>query len=50
MNPKLVKMIVKGVIGLTFSSAIGYAIKMEKKIEDRIDEHYDSEPKPDQDN
>jgi hypothetical protein len=47
-KPKLSKaFVVKQAVGFIFAAAIGYAIKMEKKIETRIDEHY-SEPKPDQ--
>lgn len=51
MNPKLAKFLVKQSIGLAFAAAIGYAIKMEKRIETRIDEHYappeDETPKDD---
>jgi hypothetical protein len=37
MKPQLKKTIVKIVIGTAFSTAIGYVIKLERKIEDRID-------------
>jgi hypothetical protein len=42
MNPKLMKFLVKGAIGLAFSAAIGYTIKLEKKVEGAIDEHYEN--------
>jgi hypothetical protein len=42
MNPKLVKMLVKGALSLTVATAIGYTIKMEKKAEERIDEHFEA--------
>lgn len=38
LSTKMKKSIVKLAIGSLFSTAIGYAIKLEKKIEDRIDE------------
>lgn len=37
LSTKMKKNIVKLAIGIVFSNAIGYAIKLEKKIEDRID-------------
>lgn len=43
MNPKLTKLIVKGALGFGISAVIGYTIKMEKRIEERIDEHFDPE-------
>lgn len=49
MNPKLAKFIVKQGFGLIVAAAIGYTIKMEKKVEARIDEHY-AEPTPEQAN
>ena len=45
MNEKLVKMIVKGALGLTVSAVIGYMIKAEKEIEKRIDDYYDEDSK-----
>ena len=42
MNPKLMKMLVKGALSLTVASAIGYTIKLEKKAEERIDEHFEN--------
>lgn len=42
MNPKLMKFLVKGALSLTAAAAIGYTIKLEKKIEERIDEHYET--------
>lgn len=41
MNEKLVKMIVKGALGLAVSALIGQMIKAEKEIEKRIDDYYD---------
>uniref|UniRef100_A0AAU7H0I6 Uncharacterized protein n=1 Tax=Streptomyces phage Scarif TaxID=3158858 RepID=A0AAU7H0I6_9CAUD len=49
-KPKAAKFIVKQGIGLIFAAAIGYAIKMEKKIEARIDDHYAEPKSDDQDN
>jgi hypothetical protein len=40
MNPKIVKFVAKNALGGIFALAIGYAIKLEKKIEERIDDHY----------
>jgi preprotein translocase subunit Sss1 len=45
VNPKLTKMVVKGAIGLCVSGMIGYMIKLEKKVDDKIDEHYDAKAK-----
>lgn len=42
MNPKLMKFIVKNAFGLAVTTAIGYMIKMERKVEDRIDDHFDA--------
>lgn len=42
MTPKLMKFLAKGAIGLAFSAAIGYTIKLEKKVEGAIDEHYEN--------
>lgn len=42
MNPKLTKLVVKGALGFAISAVIGYTIKMEKQIEERLDEHFDS--------
>lgn len=42
MSPKLIKFLVKGSLSLAVSAAIGYAIKAEKRIEEAIDEHYDT--------
>lgn len=47
MNPKLAKLIMKQTIGVIFALAIGFAIKFEKNIDERIDEYY-AEPKSDQ--
>jgi hypothetical protein len=43
MNPKLVKLLVKGALSLTVASVIGYTIKLEKKAEERIDEHFENQ-------
>lgn len=42
MNPKLMKMVVKAALSLSVASAIGYTIKLEKKAEERIDEHFEN--------
>lgn len=47
---KLARFLVKGATGIVFSAFIGYTIKMEKKIEARIDDHFDAEPAADQTN
>jgi hypothetical protein len=41
MNQKLLKFAVKSVIGLAFTAVVGYTIKLEHKVEDKIDEHFD---------
>jgi hypothetical protein len=46
MNPKVIKFAVKAVLGLAVSAAIGYAIKGEHWVGDRIDEHYDDKDTP----
>lgn len=40
-NAKLVKMAVKFGLGAIVSASIGYMIKGEKKLEDRIDAYFD---------
>jgi hypothetical protein len=47
MNEKIVKTIVKGVLGLAFTAAIGYTVKAERKIQDRIDDYYDAKTEQD---
>lgn len=47
MNSKLAKMIVKSALGFGMSALIGYAVKIEKKIGDRIDDHYDEKAEQD---
>jgi hypothetical protein len=50
-NPKLAKMVVKGVASVLISTFIGYTVKVGKKIDERIDQHYTvPEPESDQDN
>lgn len=41
MNQKLIKMVVKGALGFGVSALIGYTMKAERKIEERIDKHFD---------
>jgi hypothetical protein len=41
VNPKLMKFAIKAGLGLVISAAIGYAIKGEHWLDDRIDERYD---------
>lgn len=41
MNEKLAKFLIKGALSIGVSALIGYAIKLEKQIDGRIDEHYD---------
>jgi hypothetical protein len=43
------KFLAKQVLGAVFALAIGYLVKYEHSIEDRIDEHYDAK-KTDQEN
>lgn len=42
MNDKIVKFIVKGSISLGTAALIGYMIKQERKLEERVDEHYEN--------
>jgi hypothetical protein len=42
VNPKLMKMLVKGALSLSVASLIGYTIKLEHKAEERIDEHFEN--------
>lgn len=41
MNPKLIKGIAKIALSIIGAVAIGYAMKAEQKIEERIDAYYD---------
>lgn len=41
MNPKVAKVIVKQGFGLAVAALIGYAIKAEHRVEEKIDDHYD---------
>lgn len=43
MNPKLMKLLVKGTLSISVATVIGYTIKMEKKAEERIDEHFENQ-------
>lgn len=42
MNDKIAKLIVKNVLGFATAAMIGYMIKQERKLEERIDEHYEN--------
>ena len=42
MNPKIMKLIVKGALGLAVSATIGTMIKTEKNIGVHIDEYFNS--------
>jgi hypothetical protein len=42
MNPKLAKMLAKGAVGIPITMALGLLVRVNHKIDDRIDEHYDS--------
>lgn len=39
-SPKIQKAVLKIGLGLIGSAAIGYLIKAERRVEDRIDEHF----------
>jgi len=41
MNPKVAKFVTKTSLGLAVSALIGIMIKMEHRVDDIIDEHYD---------
>lgn len=41
MNPKVAKHLTKLALSLVGSAILGAIVKMEHKVEDRIDEHYD---------
>lgn len=43
---KVAKFVVKGVIGITVSAAIGSMIKMEKGVGLKIDEYFNSKQTP----
>ncbi len=47
MNPKHARMIAKLALGLAFSAVIGYTMKAEKMIENRIDDYFYSKEGPD---
>lgn len=40
MNPKILKLITKGVLGVLVSTVIGYLIKFERDIADRLDARF----------
>ncbi len=40
-NPRFAKMITKGIFGLGVSALIGVMIKMEYRVDDKIDAHFD---------
>jgi hypothetical protein len=48
IKPKLMKVAAKGALGLAVSALIGYVVKLELRVEERIDEHF--EPLEDQTN
>lgn len=50
MNPKLARMIAKGVASFIFSAVIGYTVKAGKKVDERIDAHFAEPEKTEQDN
>lgn len=41
MNPKTMKMLIKFALSLGVASAVGYTMKLEAKVGERIDEHFD---------
>lgn len=45
VNPAVAKFAVKGVLGLAVSAVIGVLIKLEHHADERIDEHYNSKKK-----
>lgn len=48
MQPRTARFIVKGIFGLAVSCLLGTIVKLEHKVEDRIDDYYaDEEPEPD---
>lgn len=48
MDPRLAKLVVKGALGVAVSTVIGFMIKAEHHVDDRIDEHYDKKKQEDQ--
>lgn len=42
MNPKTAKFLTKTAFGLVVSTLIGYAIKAEHQVDERIDRHFDA--------
>jgi hypothetical protein len=43
MNPKFLKATVKWSLSLATAALIGYTIKLENKVQDRIDERFETE-------
>lgn len=51
MNPKIAKFAIKSALSIGVATLLGYMIKLENRIEDKIDERYESnneDPKTDQ--
>jgi len=46
MEDKIARRLSKGLIGIVFSCALGAAYKMNKRIDEKIDEHYDRKKEP----
>lgn len=46
MDAKLKKLIIKGAVGLATAAVIGYIIKLEKRLDAHIDEHYAEQDTP----
>lgn len=49
MNQKLAKMAAKAVVGSGIAFVLGVIVKLEHRIDDKIDDHYDSkkvQPEP----
>jgi hypothetical protein len=44
MDPKHVKFIVKGLIGICFSFALGNIYKLGKEVDQHIDDYIDAKP------
>jgi hypothetical protein len=46
VSPRIAKFVTKSVFGLGVSALIGVMIKMEYRVDDKIDAHYDRKDKP----
>ncbi len=46
VSPRIAKFVTKSAFGLAVSALIGIMIKMEHRVDDKIDAHYDRKDEP----